>query len=81
MIRDVPPWIRASKASLQPLIGGAMRSLQARSSTPQEAQATIAGDGDIRAWVVIYLPSRSFSSFASINRYNLNDGPPKANLR
>jgi len=56
MIRDIPTCQRASRAAFQPLIGGDMKSLQTRSSTGQEARAVIAGDGNTKAWVVIYSP-------------------------
>jgi hypothetical protein len=85
MIRDIPPCIRASRAALQPLIGGAMKSLQTRSSTRQEARAAIAGDGNINAWGHI-LPSGSPSSFASFNRYQrspktaVESEPPTADV-
>ena len=50
----VPPLMSALSLSLQPLVGGAMKSLQACSSTRQDAQQdAIVEDGDIRAWGVV----------------------------
>lgn len=69
MNRDSPLPNSLLRLSLQPFIGGAMESLQARSSTRQVAQAAITVDMDVEAWVVIYLPSCSL--FTSIHNPTL----------
>jgi hypothetical protein len=69
MNRDSPPLSSALRLSLQPLIGGVIEALQARSSTLQDAQTTIMDDNG--AWAG-HIPPLAFAR----SRQSINPNTP-----